>query len=192
MLYTRKDIEKIYSNLVFEYINKGARIDISKNNYTCSEFDCHMDLIDNSGRKIIIYTTTCANNREAFREYDRGLYEICIRVINPIKNNHGDVFYRKEDAENWTIYKFFRFKNVYTKSEEEFRVMCTKENKRAHDRWSYEYHKYIIPFDMDLILQIVRRRNGYKRAKRESIACVQKRNGKYYIYINGKGTLVIG
>lgn len=45
MLYTKKEVEKKYSNLVAKYIAKGARIDFNNGGYISSQFDHHIDLI---------------------------------------------------------------------------------------------------------------------------------------------------
>ncbi|MBR4589680.1 MAG: hypothetical protein IKO36_03365 [Bacteroidaceae bacterium] len=187
MLYTKKDIEKVYSNLVAEYIAKGARIDFGQNNYSCSEFDCHVDLLAEDGARIIIYITTGAACREAFRRYDRGLCEINVRVCKPVKNDRGGVYYPRSDEEEFTAFKFFRYKNVYTNDEETYRIMNAVESERRHVCWEYEKNVYKVNYDPSLVLSIIRKRKGYKRTKAENILMVEKRDGRFSIYVNTRG-----
>ncbi len=187
MLYTKKEIEKVYSNLVADYIAKGARFDFSQNNYSCSEFDCHTDLLAEDGARIIIYITTGAACREAFRRYDRGLCEIVVRVCKPVKNNHGDVYYPRSEEENFTAFTFFMYKNIYTDDEETYRMMDAVEKDRSSSRWKYEKNMRKVNYDPSLVLSIVRKRKGYKRTKAENILMVEKRCGRFNIYVNTRG-----
>lgn len=187
MLYTKKDIEKVYSNLVAEYFAKGARIDFEQNNYCCSEFDCHVDLLAEDGARIIIYITTGAVNRRAFMNYDRGLCEIVVRVSKPVKNDRGSIYYPKSETEEYTAFKFFKYKNVYTNDEETFRIMNAVESERRSVQWDYEKNMHKLNYDPSLVLSIVRKRKGYKRTKAENILMVEKRHGRFNIYVNTRG-----
>lgn len=187
MLYTKKEIEKVYSNLVAEYIANGARIDFTQNNYSCSEFDCHTDLLAEDGARIIIYITTGAACREAFRRYDRGLCEIVVRVCKPVKNDRGDLYYPSSNEEEFTAYTFFRYKNIYTNDEETYRIMNAVESERKSAYWEYEKNMYKVNYNPSLVLSIVRKRKGYKRTKAENILMVEKRHGRFNIYVNTRG-----
>lgn len=187
MLYTKKDIEKVYSNLVSEYISNGARFDFSQNNYSCSEFDCHTDLLAEDGARIIIYITTGAACREAFRRYDRGLCEIVVRVCKPVKNDRGGVYYPSSEEENFTAFKFFKYKNVFTDDEETYKIMNAVERERSHAYWEYEKNMYKVNYDPSLVLSIVRKRKGYKRTKAENILMVEKRHNQFRIYVDTRG-----
>lgn len=184
MLYTKKEIEKVYSNLVANYIANGARFDFTHNNYCCSEFDCHTDLIANDGVRIIIYTTTGTARSEAFRRYDRGLFKIVVRVIKPVKNKYGDVCYPHSEEENFTAFTFFQYKNIYTDNEETYKIMNETERQRRLSEWEYEKNMYKINYDPSLVLSIIRKRDGFKRSKTENIIKVEKRNGRYEIYVD--------
>lgn len=186
MLYTKKDIEKVYSNLVADYISKGAVFDFPRNNYSCSEFDCHVDLLTDDGARIIIYIAT-GKDRSAFRCYDRGLCRIVVRVCKPVKNEYGNVYYPRSEEENLTAFKFYQYKNVYTDSEETYKIMDAVGKERSHERWVYEKDMHKVKYDPSLVLAIVKKRKGYKRTKAENILMVERRRGKFDIYVNTRG-----
>ena len=184
MLYTRKDIEKIYSDLVVDYIKKGARIDFDNNNYSSSQFDNHVDLIADDGCRIIIYITTNETDRVAFRHYDRGLCEITVSVIKPAKNKYGTLYYPNSNAEKYVTYTFYRFKEIYTDNKEQFKAMEETEKKRRHIQMEYERNANKIKYNPSVILPIIRRRKGLKRIKKENIMYVEKNRGSFTIMID--------
>ena len=54
-------------------------------------------------------------------------------------------------------------------------------------RWEYEKNMRKINYDPSLVLSIVRKRKGYKRTKAENILMVEKRCGRFNIYVNTRG-----
>ena len=185
MLYTGKDIEKIYSDFVAKYIASGARFDFSNKNYLSSEFDMHVDLIDkDNATKIIIYAVTCAATRKAFYAPSNGLFEIVVRKCNPVKYKNGIIGYPESNWENITLFQAFKYKNIYTNDEEEYRIMTAKNSERRAVDFDQITKMYEVKYDPSLILSIVRKRDGFKRSKLENILRVEKRNRKYEIYVN--------
>ena len=193
MLYTKKEVEKIYSNLITEHIANGARIDFNHNSkYISGEFDCHVDLIDDNWNRIIIYIVTHGEDRSAFRRYDSGLCEIVVSICEPVKNGNYRFNYNEKDAEKITAYRFYRYKNIYTDNEEEYKRMVEIGKTRNHYQIENEYAVRKINYDPYLVLSIVKNHKGYKRTKLDDINLVLKYYGKYHIYVNHKDTLVIG
>ena len=183
MLYTKKEIEKRYSNLVAEFISRGARIDFNNGNYISSQLDHHIDLIADDGRRIIIYiTTNAASGNAPFRKYDKGLCEIVVGVSK--KKAFDDFYYDRDDTIKYTVYKFLRYKDVYTDDEKQYKIMVAKETERAHLQYENEKNERKVKYNMSVILNIVRKRKGFKRTKPEHIMNVEKSGGDYRIFVN--------
>lgn len=184
MLYTKKEIEKIYSNLIVDYINQGARIDFDNSNYLSGQFDNHVDLIAEDGCRIIIYTETNRENKEAFRGYNRGLCEIIVDVIKPSKSKSGRLYYPESNAEKYVAYTFYRFKEIYTDSEGQYNKMVQTERERMIKQFGNENNSDKVKYNPSVVLHIIRKRKGFKRTKTEDIVSVRKRNGIFMILIN--------
>lgn len=127
MLFTKKDIEKLFSKVIANKIANGARFDFSRNDYISSEFKYHVDLISESGERIIIFAKT--GEPTAFCSPNTGESVICERRYNS---------YNGYDKEDKVLYRFYQYKQVYTNSLEEFEVMQNKGSERDRRRYAKE------------------------------------------------------
>ena len=165
MLFMKKDIERIFSNVIANRIYKGARFDLGGGDYISSEFKSHVNLISESGEKVVIFTRT--GFPTAFYSPDSGEFVICERK-------------GKEDK---VLYRFYRYKQIYTNSLEEFEAMESKGKERDYRRYAETQTTILKP---DHVLPIVRRHTGYKRTKASDICSVDKllsSNGTWYFSI---------
>jgi hypothetical protein len=158
MLYTLKDIENIFSGLVTHYINDGARIAFSENNYSSSLYDCHIDLVAADDSKIVIWKKT--GRSESFYHYNSGICRICVSVFQPEKR-YGKIWYGRESKES-VIRTFYQYEGIFTDDVEEFTRMNDKHSIREVRRNGLfnDTYRAGIPFDMDLVLKIVHNRKG--------------------------------
>lgn len=192
MLYTRKEIERIYSELIAKYINDGARIDFGKNNYLRGGYDCHIDFLLKDNTRMVLFIRTGSTNNGFYR-YDRGVCNICITSCKPVKYGKK-IWYNDSDEEEKVLYSFYRFKEIYTDSKNEYDAMVAKEKKRLSVQYEYEKNLYRLNYN-PIFLKIARQHDGYKRIKAENIDFVEKRCGRYIFYINKDGKrkqLIIG
>ena len=161
MLFMKKDIEKLFSKVIANKIANGARLVF--NSYISSEFEFHVDLISESGEKIIIFAKT--GKPSAFYSPTSGEFVICERK-------------GKEDK---VLYKFYRYGKVYTNNLEEFEVMENKGKER--DRRKYAKRQTTV-LTADHVLPIVRRHTGFKRTKAADICSVDKFESYDGFYFN--------
>ncbi len=189
MLYTKKDVEGVYSEIVSYYIRKGARIDFSNCNYLTNEFDCHTDLITNDNTRIIVYISTgrMQRNNHAFMRNNRGMCEINVRMCKPERKDNV-IYYPKSGIEELSAYKLFRYKDVYTNDEETYKIMNAIEKKRMEAR-SGNINR--VNYNPSTILSIVRKRRGFKRTKAENIVLVEKGYKEFNIYVNTRGKVEV-
>lgn len=176
MLYTKKDIDKLFTDVVAGFIADGAMINLKKNNYSSSEYDSHIDLINKNGEGIVIFKKTGRN--EAFRSYKNGICVIKARKYRCINDFYCDM---KEEK---TVYTLYQYHNVFTDDIDEHNRMVEKGNARRKARWDFEHSNHEVKYDPSVILNIVCKRKGFKRTKQEHIMYVHKYDKDYHICIN--------
>lgn len=170
MLFMKKDIEKLFSKVIANKIANGARFDFSRNDYISSEFKYHVDLISESGERIIIFAKT--GEPTAFCSSNTGESVICERRYNS---------YNGYDKEDKVLYRFYQYKQVYTNSLEEFKEMESKGSERDRRRYAKEQTTVLTP---EHVLPIVRRHTGFKRTKADDIISVEKFKSYDRFYFN--------
>lgn len=170
MLFMKKDIEKLFSNVIANRIYKGARFDLDGGDYISSEFKSHVNLISESGEKVVIFTRTgFPIAPTAFCRPNTGEFVICERRYNG------------NDKEDKVLYRFYQYKQIYTNSLEEFEVMQNKGKERDHRK--YEKRQTTV-LTADHVLPIVRRHTGFKRTKAADIGSVDKFESYDGFYFN--------
>ena len=165
MLFMKKDIERLFSNVIANRIYKGARFDLDDGDYISSEFKSHVSLISETGEKVIIFTRT---------EFPTALYS---------PNSREFVICERKGKEDKVLYRFYQYKRIYTNSLEEFEAMESKGKERDYRRYAEKQTTILTPDD---VLPIVRRHTGYKRTKAADICSVNKFlscNGTWYFNI---------
>lgn len=167
MLFMKKDIERLFSKVIANKIANGARFDFSRNDYISSSFKYHVDLILESGERIIIFAKT--GEPTAFCSPNTGESVICERRYNG------------NDKEDKVLYRFYQYKQVYTNSLEEFKEMESKGSERDRRRYAKEQTTVLTP---EHVLPIVRRHTGFKRTKADDIISVEKFKSYYEFYFN--------
>ena len=175
MLFMKKDIERLFSKVIANKIANGARFDFSRNDYISSEFKYHVDLILESGERIIIFAKT--GEPTAFCSPNIGESVICERRYNS---------YNGYDKEDKVLYRFYQYKQVYTNSLEEFKEMESKGSERDRRRYAKEQTTVLTP---EHVLPIIRRHAGFKRTKADDIISVEKfksYDGFYFNILVGK------
>lgn len=166
MLFMKKDIERLFSKVIANKIANGARI-VFSSSYISSEFKFHVDLISESGERIIIFAKT--GEPTAFCSPDTGESVICERRYNG------------NDKEDKVLYRFYQYKQVYTNSLEEFKEMENKGSERDRRRYAKEQTTVLTP---EHVLPIVRRHTGFKRTKADDIISVEKFKSYDGFYFN--------
>lgn len=181
MLYTKKGVEKLFTDLVADYIANGAVIDLQNcGNYVSSEYDCHVDLVAADHSRIVIFIKT--GKPEAFYSYNKGTCNISVKVYHPTKRGRKYCYF-DGDVDTFPVYQLYKYKNVYTDDLEEYQAMIGKADKRT-DRAD---HSYDVKYNSAVIISILKKHEGFKRAKPENIYSIKKYNGKYCITINFSG-----
>ncbi len=153
MLFMKKDIERLFSNVIANRIYKGERFDLDGVDYISNEFKSHANLISESGEKIIIFTRT----------------EFPTAFCNP--NTREFVICERKGEEDKVLYRFYQYKQIYTNSLEEFEVMQNKGKERDRRKYAKRQTTVLTP---EHVLPIVRRHTGFKRTKATDICSVDK------------------
>jgi hypothetical protein len=168
MLFMKKDIERVFSNVIANRIYKGSRFDLDDGDYISSEFKFHVNLISETGEKVIIFTRT---------EFPTALYS---------PNSREFVICERKGKEDKVLYRFYQYKQVYTNSLEEFKEMESKGSERDRRRYAKEQTTVLTP---EHVLPIIRRHAGFKRTKADDIISVEKfksYDGFYFNILVGK------
>ncbi|MBR4590193.1 MAG: hypothetical protein IKO36_05950 [Bacteroidaceae bacterium] len=177
LYYTNKDINKLFTDVLAGFIADGAVFDLNNNNYASSGFDSHVDLIDKNGEAIVLYKKTGRN--EAFRSYRNG---VC--VIKTQRYEYSNGFRHSKLISEETLHTLYQYYNIFTDDADEYNKMVEKGNARRKARWDFEHSNYEVKYDPSVILNIVRKRKGFKRTKQEHIMYVHKYDKDYHICIN--------
>lgn len=163
MLFMKKDIEKFFSKVIANKISNGVRFDLDGGDYISSEFKSHVNLISESGEKIIIFTRT----------------EFPTAFCNP--NTREFVIYERKGEEDKVLYRFYQYKQIYTNSLEEFEVMQNKGKERDRRKYAKRQTTVLTP---EHVLPIVRRHTGFKRTKAADICSIDKFESYDGFYFN--------
>lgn len=189
MIYTRRNIDIIFSRIVEEYICKGARFETKQGNYSTSRYDAHVDLITDDYIRILPFV----KHENTFWKLKQGKCTIGVEILKP-RRDGKHIYHDYRDAEIKNLYEFYVYDNAaYTIYEEEFNTMVAIAESR---RRNYYETSRNIKYNPDTILAIVKKRKGYKRTKAEDIISVERwvsnRIGLYYtINIRNKESIII-
>lgn len=184
----KKDIEKIYTDTIMEYVNKGYRINSSTMNGSQGEI-AKVDLT-NDKEVIRIYLSSSTNYRE--RYWTEGITLIVGRNTDKLTGQmHFDIIWNDnlEIISEKNFYKIGTNSNYYGTKEEAVETM-----KKTYDRIknkSVEKNNVILLPDKakEIVLPFVRKQYKCKSIKINEIEKVEKiiSNGKSSYYIMARG-----
>lgn len=192
----RKDIDKRFTDLVAEYINKGMTISTKSMSGTQGE-EGKVDLTD--GKKIYrVLLEAKGGFREcdqfvlSVREYDEEETKNASRGWT-IWNNKGEEIYCEKF---YAIGDRYDERVIYTTNQYYANhcreIMLSRyANRRSYGSW--EDYSIESPAKLNTVMKIVRSRKGYKKVTPDMVS-VRRWNGKglgYVIHVEGKKKIEI-
>lgn len=192
----RKEIEKIYSDIIADYFNKGYYINM--NTMSGSQLN-EIAKIDLTNGKEVLRIMLYGSNTDRDNEYNYYLHYISIvigRNTDKLYNNHGDIIWNN----HLEILSEQRFYEIGDRNDSKF--FGTKEEAIAAKKKHYSRVKGIdycggywveLPNKAkSIVLPFVKRQYKCKSVTLKDIEGVKKyinRKGEveYYVYARGKG-----
>lgn len=177
------EIDKIYSEKLMELLSKGLRVYSNANGGTQGEM-CKMRLTDGKDvYSLLMYSYSIFDNHdrirtvsiklEKFKDYYRkDLFD------QTLWNDSGEEVY---SIDFYEIGKSYR--GVFVKTIEEWEEWCNIQEERFDRKYIRE--NFVLNFDTDKILNIVRKHKGYKTLKKDLLGVVIKSKRGYEIGIKG-------
>lgn len=190
----RKEIEKIYSDIIADYLNKGYYINM--NTMSGSQLD-EIAKIDLTNGKEVLRVMLCGSNTDRDNEYNYYLQYISIiigRNTDKLYNNHGDIIWNN----HLEILSEQRFYEIGDRNDRRF--FGTKEEAIAAKKKHYSRVKGIeycggcwveLPNKAkSIVLPFVKRQYKCKSVTLKDIEGVKKyinRKGEVEYYVFAKG-----
>lgn len=193
----RKEIEKIYSDIIADYFNKGYYINMNTMNGSQLNEIAKIDLTNG---KEVLRVMLCGSNTDRDNEYNYYLDYISIvigRNTDKLYNNHGDIIWNN----HLEILSEQRFYEIGDRNDRRF--FGTKEEAIAAKKKHYSRVKgidycggYWVNISNNkaksIVLPFVKRQYKCKSVTLKDIEAVKKyinRKGEveYYVYARGKG-----
>lgn len=182
------DIEKLYSEKVAEYINKGYSISIEHSH----------------GSQTNEVSTICLTNDNGKTVLRVGLIRACKdwrkEELKLVVLKYENVGYRTlwisdgEVLEERTFIEVDDRKKVYCESEEEFEKILSLRKERCKNR-EYEWIDREVEICSekikDLVWKIARKKDGYKSVPKKRITKVTKDKDGYWVHFENRRTLRI-
>lgn len=177
------EIDKIYSEKLMELLSKGLRVYSNANGGTQGEM-CKMRLTDGKDvYSLFMYSHSIFDNHDRIRtvsiklEKFKGYYRKDL-FDQTLWNGSGEEIY---SIDFYEIGKSYR--GVFVKTIEEWKEWSNIQDERFDRKYIRE--NFILNFDTDKILNIVRKHKGYKTLKKDLLGVVIKSKRGYEIGIKG-------
>ena len=193
----RKEIEKIYSDIIADYFNKGYYINMNTMNGSQLNEIAKIDLTNG---KEVLRVMLCGSNTDRDNECHYDLHYISIvigRNTDKLYNNHGDIIWNN----HLEILSEQRFYEIGDRNDRRF--FGTKEEALAARKKHYSRVKDVDYYGgcwvnisnnkaKSIVLSFVKRQYKCKSVTLKDIEAVKKyinRKGEveYYVYARGKG-----
>ena len=177
------EIDRVYSEKLMELLSKGLRVYSNANGGTQGEM-CKMRLTDGKDvYSLLMYSHNMSNNIDRIRV-------VSIKLEKFKDNYRNDLFDQTlwndsgEEIYSINFYEIGKsYRGIFVKTIEEWKEWNNIQEERFDRKFVRE--SFVLNFDTDKILSIVRRHKGYKTLKKDLLGNVIKSKRGYEIGIKG-------
>lgn len=186
MNYLKKDIDKVYSDVVLDYLNKGYTIytpELSGNQGEESKVG-----LTNGKEVVVVYM----DNTHDYKEWIDSKLIVVGKVSDYIPyKSYGTIWLNELETIKTLEFYQIRRGNLFTDDKQCAKDCDNLHYKRIENRKKDNRKQFISNKALNIAYKICKRTKGYKSVAKKDIICIYKVDNKFYIEINGKDSIRI-